>query len=284
MDVSKLIRKPAVAGLFYPRDPGKLAADVDRMIENAAACHLPGPIRGAVSPHAGYQYSGHVAGHLYRSLRKQNVHTAVVISPSHLEHFDHSAVFDGDGYETPLGIVETAHDLTKRLARDNARVRLSDRGHVQSHLPRQEHALEVQLPFLQRSLEKPSLVAVVMGDQAWEQCTALGDALAVLLEDPGVVVIASTDLSHFYSAQRADVLDGRFCDELLTLDARGLYEAVRDGNCEACGAGPVIAALIAASAASGGACTVLKRAHSGEVTGDNQNVVGYMSAAFTTSG
>lgn len=279
----KSIREPAVAGFFYPRDPVKLAADVDRMIAQVEPRTVSGRARVAVSPHAGYQYSGSVAAHCYRLFKEQEVHTAVVISPSHAEYFDHCSVFDGDGYETPLGVAETDKELAGRLAGAGGYVRLSDHGHLQSHLPRQEHALEVQIPFLQRSLGAFKLVPVVMGDQGWEHCVALGEALAPLLKDPGVIVVASTDLSHFYSAQKANGLDGEFIDRLAALDSRGLFQAVKEGNCEACGAGPVIAALIATDTAPDRNCTILKRANSGDVTGDFNSVVGYMSAVVTAS-
>jgi AmmeMemoRadiSam system protein B len=122
-----------------------------------------------------------------------------------------------------------------------------------------------------------------MGDQGWDHCAALGEALAPLLDDPGVIVVASTDLSHFHTAEKATGLDGEFCEHLAALDVEGLSEAVDKRKCEACGAGPVIAALIATNAAADRACTILKRANSGDVTGDFDNVVGYMSAAITAS-
>ncbi len=128
------------------------------------------------------------------------------------------------------------------------------------------------------------MVPVVMGDQGWEHCVALGEALAPLLDDPGVILVASTDLSHFHTAEKATGLDGEFCDHLAALDIDGLFKAVKSGGCEACGAGPVIAALIATNAAENRSCTILKRANSGDVTGDFDSVVGYMSAAITASG
>ena len=140
MDNQTKIRKPAVAGFFYPRDPKKLADDVDRLLARAGTTETPGHIRVAVAPHAGYQYSGQVAAYSYRLLREQDFHTAVVVSPSHMEHFDFSSVYDGDGYETPLGMLKTGRDVAERLAAGGGSVKLSSRGHVQSHLARQEHA------------------------------------------------------------------------------------------------------------------------------------------------
>jgi AmmeMemoRadiSam system protein B len=279
---SKPIRKPAVAGYFYPRDAGSLADEIDRMIDSAEVKAAPGQIRVLVSPHAGYRYSGSVAAYGYRLLRRQDIHTAVVISPSHIARFGHSAVYDGGGYETPLGLAVTSDAISHRVASVNESVVMSDDGHVQTHLPRQEHALEVQIPFLQRTLDKFELVAIVMGDQNWAQCVALGEALKPLVEDPGVVFVASTDLSHFYDASRANRLDQEFRDVLTTMDAAALYESVQKGCCEACGAGPVISSLLATEGVTNRSLSVLAQKNSGDTTGDYSSVVGYLSAVVTS--
>lgn len=283
MSDSAVIRKPSVAGFFYPRSAGELAGDVDRMIATAPAPPPAGGrrVRVLVAPHAGYRYSGQVAAAGYQLVTGLDFHTAVVISPSHVEHFGYSAVFDGGGYETPLGVVPVAGDVSGRIAGVNDRVIHSPRGHLQQHLPRQEHALEVQLPFLQRALGSFDLVAVVMGDQSWENCAALGDALAPAAADPGVLIVASTDLSHFYDASRAGRLDGEFRDVLSSLDARAIYDRVESGRTEACGAGPVMAALLATEGTPDRSCTILDQKNSGDVTGDYSSVVGYLAAAVT---
>jgi AmmeMemoRadiSam system protein B len=252
------------------------------MIDSAEVTAAPGHVRVLVSPHAGYRYSGSVAAHGYRLLRGQDVHTVVVISPSHIEHFNHSAVYDGGGYETPLGLAVTSETFSKRAASVNESVIVSENGHEQTHLPRQEHALEVQIPFLQRVLESFELVAIVMGDQKWEQCVALGEALKPIVEDPGVVVVASTDLSHFYDAARANRLDREFRDVLATMDAAELYASVQKGRCEACGTGPVIASLLATEGMKDRSLSILAQQNSGDTTGDYSSVVGYLSAVVTS--
>lgn len=286
MDEFSAIREPAVAGFFYPRRAATLAEDIDQMI---AAARPPAQkpregyrVRVLVSPHAGYRYSGQVAAAGYNLVKGSEYHTVVVISPSHIEHFGYSAVFDGDGYQTPLGIVPTARALTDGIAGTNDRVIKSPHGHLQDHLPRQEHALEVQLPFLQRSLETFELVAVVMGDQSWDNCVALGNALGPAAADPGVLVVASTDLSHFYDAGRANRLDRVFRDVLSTMDARAIHDRIETGQAEACGAGPVIAALLATESHAGRVCEILDMKNSGDVSGDLSSVVGYLSAAILT--
>jgi AmmeMemoRadiSam system protein B len=284
MTQSGRIRKPAVAGFFYPGSAQALADEIDAMIEAAGApATVPaaGIARVLVSPHAGYRYSGPVAAHGFRYLRGQDAHTVVVISPSHVEYFGFSSVYGGGGYETPLGVATTSTELSRRLASANDRVIESDNGHEQMHLTRQEHALEVQIPFLQRALNSFELVAVVMGDQGWDNCVALGEALKPLAEDPGVLIVASTDLSHFHGADRATELDGAFRDALLTMDAAALYETVESGRSEACGAGPVIASLMATESLANRACAALSLRNSGDAAGDYSNVVGYLSAVIT---
>jgi AmmeMemoRadiSam system protein B len=280
---SETIREPAVAGFFYPRSAAALADDIDRMIEAARPPEQKQGHRARVlvSPHAGYKYSGSVAAAGYRVIKGLDFHTVVVISPSHVERFGYSSVFDGGGYETPLGLAATSRDQSNRIAGSNDRVISSLRGHLQTHLPRQEHALEVQIPFLQRSLEKFKLVAIVMGDQSWDNCLALGDALAPLSADPGVLIVASTDLSHFYDAEKANRLDREFRDILSTLEVRAIYDRIETGRTEACGAGPVIAALLATGGLDGRSCSILDQKNSGDVTGDFTSVVGYLSAVVT---
>jgi AmmeMemoRadiSam system protein B len=280
---SKSNRKAAVAGFFYPRGAKELTEEIDGMIEAAQIPANPPDAIGRVlvSPHAGYRYSGRVAAHGFRFIRGYDVHTVVVISPSHVEYFGYSAVYDGGGYETPLGVAVTSKEYSHRLASVNKLVIRSGHGHEQSHLPRQEHALEVQLPFLQRAVSSFELVAVVMGDQNWDNCTALGEALAPLVNDPGVLIVASTDLSHFYNSDEANRLDGAFRDVLLTMDARALYDTVQSGRGEACGAGPVIASLLATESLKGRACTALSQQNSGDVSGDYSSVVGYLSAVVS---
>jgi AmmeMemoRadiSam system protein B len=283
MSDSKSTRKAVVAGFFYPRGAKELTREIDAMIE---AAQLPAPPAGSigrvlVSPHAGYRYSGRVAAHGFRFVRGYDVHTVVVISPSHVEFFGYSSVYDGAGYETPLGVAPVSQELSDRVASVNRLVIRSGSGHEQAHLPRQEHALEVQVPFLQRALSSFGLVAVVMGDQNWDNCAALGEALAPLAADPGVLIVASTDLSHFYSASEANRLDGQFRDVLLTMDARALYDTVKSGRGEACGAGPVVASLLATESLHGRKCTALSQQNSGDVSGDYSSVVGYLSAVVT---
>jgi len=239
-----------------------------------------GRVLGLMVPHAGYVYSGQIAAYGYKLIEGTPIRSAVVVSPSHMEFFQFASVFSGDAYETPLGILPVDRTLIDKIISDDGLVQRSDRGHLQDHLPQREHALEVQLPFLQSALGDISIVPIVMGDQSWEVCEALGKALAPVIAMRDVVVVASSDLSHFHSYEEAERLDGKFRDILETMDPEALFQAVRDRECEACGAGPVIAMLIAGRTAGAVSCRILRAANSGDVTGDRHSVVGYTAAAL----
>jgi AmmeMemoRadiSam system protein B len=146
---------------------------------------------------------------------------------------------------------------------------------------RGEHAIEVMLPFLQRVTQDVHIVPVIMGLQSWDACEALAAAIRSIVDWSRDVVIASSDLSHFYDDARARELDGVFCESLETLDAALLHGRLARGECEACGGAPVVAALLASEGLRGRACSILSRTNSGDVSGDRTSVVGYVSAAVT---
>jgi AmmeMemoRadiSam system protein B/AmmeMemoRadiSam system protein A len=277
------VRKAAVAGSFYPDDPEQLRASLNTMLAQVDAPAPPGRPLLIVAPHAGYMFSGTVAAHGYKLLLERPIKTVVVISPSHIEHFSHIAVFDGDAYETPLGTIAVDKTLVEAIVSADPLIKKSSRGHVQS-ASRGEHAIEVQLPFLQAVLPGCAIVPIVMGDQRWEFCSALGQALAPLAAREDIVFVASSDLSHFHPDGVARAKDALFLERLAAMDAKDLYHAVESESCEACGAGPIIAGIIAASSAAACECRILSTANSGDVTGDPSQVVGYAAAvALDTS-
>ncbi len=277
---SKKVRGSAVAGSFYPAEPALLRSQIEEFLSSAAIIQPPGRIMAIVSPHAGYIYSGLVAAHAYKLLEKQDIHRVIIISPSHVEFFPFASVFSGEAYRTPLGDIIVDRTLVDSICAGQDLVKASDRGHMQADMPRQEHALEVQLPFLQEVLDDFTIVPIVMGDQNWRICEALGKTISPLLKDPGTLVVASSDLSHFHDYDEARRLDSGFCRALEKLDAKSLYDGIKSHDFEACGAGPVISALIAARSAGAGTVKVLSQTNSGDVTGDKSSVVGYASAAI----
>ncbi len=276
------VRKPAVAGTFYPADPKELAKMVDGFLAQAKVPAIKDLV-AVVSPHAGYPYSGPVAGYSYALLKGRKVERVVVISPSHIDNFDFSAVFDGTAYATPLGTVPVDQAFAAKLGAAGALVKVFSRGHTVSG-GRPEHALEVQLPFLQRVLGKFQLVPVVMGDQSYEASRALGLALAELIQGTGTIIVASSDLSHFHPYATAVSLDRKTLRAIEEWDYLSLSRNLERRVWEACGGGPIVAAMIASERLGARQATLLKYANSGDTAGDKTQVVGYGAMAFSKSG
>ncbi|HEX6790987.1 MAG TPA: AmmeMemoRadiSam system protein B [Candidatus Krumholzibacteria bacterium] len=284
MKTGSAIREPAVAGWFYPRDTRELASMVDTFIGGDAATRASSTTRMLLAPHAGYPYSGAIAGRGFARVRAGGTPSrAFIIGPSHVEAFDYTSVFAGSAYRTPLGALAVDRDAALALAQGAGTIRLSGAGHDLPSHGRGEHGIEVELPFLQRCFGDVTIVPVVMGRPSWDACEELGRAIAAQADWSRDIVIASSDLSHFYDDATARALDGVFCDTLATLDARALHERLARRECEACGAGPVVAGLIATEALRDRACELVSTGNSGDVSDDRSSVVGYASAVVTGS-
>ena len=224
-----------------------------------------------------------MAAYGFKLLEGLKFDVVVVISPSHVYPFSGSSVYNGSAYETPLGRIEVDKKLTKEISSVNQEVYLSDNGHSISGM-RGEHSLEVELPFLQIVLGDFKLVPIVMGDQDFQSCEALGKVLSKALKGRKALIVASTDLSHYHPYDEAVRLDRIILDRVGSYDYKGLYDDLRADRCEACGGGPVIAAMIAAQNLGADQSRVLHYANSGDVTGDKSGVVGYMSAVLFNTG
>ncbi len=278
--MDQTVRQPAVAGQFYTANPAALEKEI---LAYLAAAHPPstgGDPIALVAPHAGYQYSGQVAAYAYKLVAGRSYDAVVVISPSHTEYFSHASVFPGGAYLTPLGEIPVDAELAKLIASKGSLVRLDSRGHETRPRQRSEHALEVQLPFLQVALGDFKLVPIVLGDQSAPVVEALGNALGTALRGKNALIVASTDLSHFHDDAEAKQLDGEFQKRLALFDPDALLAPLSSGSVEACGGGPVVAAMIAARALGATKCVILRYANSGDVTGDRSSVVGYLAAAM----
>ena len=267
------IRQPAVAGLFYPDQKIELDRQVAIYLENAPELPISGRISGIIAPHAGYMYSGGVAAHAYRQLVDTDIDIVAVISPSHREYFTEISVFNGSAYTTPLGNVPVAHDIAVELAGYNPQIILSEKGHRF-----EEHALEVQLPFLQKVLDDFRLLPIVMGEHSHDNIETLATGLAGVLKDRKALIVASSDLSHFYNAGKAESLDHHVSEHIAAYDADSLFKDLQSGACEMCGGGPVVATMKTCALLGATKSKVLIYRHSGEVTGDRSEVVGYLSA------
>jgi len=269
------VRKPVIAGSWYPDDPVVLRAQIDGFLQDAAIEDIPRKPAAIISPHAGYLYSGPVAAHAYKAVRGRSYGTVVVISPSHRAYFPYVSVWARGSFETPLGAIEVDEALCGKIL--DASVIFTD--NTRPHDT--EHALEIQLPFLQAVLPPFKLCPLVMGQQDYSLCQDLSRALIASIDDPDdVLVVASTDLSHFHPSSQAEAMDNRIAHCVEALDAEGLAAAMSGEEAEACGGGPIMSALIYAKSLSRTEARILKYAHSGHITGDNTSVVGYLAAVI----
>jgi AmmeMemoRadiSam system protein B/AmmeMemoRadiSam system protein A len=273
------VRPAAVAGTFYPADRSELEKTVDGLLAGAQVAPVQGQLWAIISPHAGYPYSGAVAAQAYALVKGQRYRRVVVISPSHYESFGFASIYDGDAYATPLGQVAVDKSFAAKLAGASPLLKLSSRGHTSSG-DRPEHALEVQLPFLQRALGDFQLVPIVMGEQSYEVSRALGVALAKFISVPDTLIVASSDLSHFHKYEEATALDRKPLRAVQAWDYFSLSRNLAAGVWEACGGGPIVAAMIAAERLGATEAALLKYANTGDVTGDHSRVVGYAAAAL----
>ncbi len=275
-------RPAAVAGSFYPSGPKELASMVDGLLAKAKTPEIRDLV-ALVSPHAGLVYSGGVAAHAYALLKGRPVERVVVIAPSHIESFGFTSVYDGVAYQTPLGDVPVDQAFASKLTLSSRLIQLSGRGHTPAG-GRAEHAIEVQLPFLQRVLGRFRLVPIVMGRHDYEACRALGVALAKNIEGTGTIIVASSDLSHYHPYAEAVRLDRKTLNAITEWDYVSMVRNFERGAWEACGGGPIVAAMIAAERLGANEAKVLHYANSGDTSGDRSQVVGYGAVAFYRGG
>ena len=268
-----MVRKPSAAGYFYPSSPQKLREELNLLLSVSKPETRPDDIFGIVSPHAGYIYSGRTAAFAYNLIKGREYKNVIVISPSHREYFPGISVYEGDAYETPLGVIEVNIKIADELASGS---RLIFKG-IQGH--REEHAVEVQLPFLQMVLENFKIVPVVMGDQGKAYVDELASKLGKVV-DKETLIVASSDLSHYHSKQEAFELDSVVEKWISEFDYEGLRQDLEERACEACGGGPIVAMMKAAALSNKSKSVILNRSDSGDVSGDNGEVVGYISAVI----
>ncbi|MCG6912498.1 AmmeMemoRadiSam system protein B [bacterium BMS3Abin03] len=265
------IRAPQVAGYFYPADSEKLQKEINLLLDISKPVKKIKNIFGIISPHAGYPYSGKTAAHVYNLVKGKKYKRVVIISPSHSEYFPGTSVYDGDAYQTPLGNLEVDKEFREQLTEGSRTIYKGIEGH------RKEHALEVQLPFVQSVLTEFKIVPVVMGDQGKLFVDELAERLAKILDDE-TLIIASSDMSHFHSKIEADKLDSIVEKRINSFDFERLQKDLDLRNTEACGGGPIVVMMKAASLRNKKHSMVIHRSDSGDVTGDNSGVVGYLSA------
>lgn len=269
------VRKSAVAGTWYTNDPDQLHQEISKYLENAKVARLKGEIFALIAPHAGYQYSGFVAANAYKQVMGNRYDAVIVLAPSHREMFYGASVFDKDGYETPLGIVPIEKDLANAIIAHDAKIRSSWEGH------RQEHSLEIQLPFLQVAIPDLKIVPIVLWDFSWENCTLLADAITKAIEGKKVLLVASSDLYHGESYDECQATDARTISLVTALQPEALSRAFQTREIMACGAGGIVVAQLVAMNLGANQARVVYQTNSGDVTRQREGyVVGYAAVAI----
>lgn len=277
------IRHSALAGTWYEADAESLRGEIDGYMRHAKAHERLGTVVGIVCPHAGYVYSGPVAAHAYRQIQGKHYDTVVVIAPNHvIPNLRFSSVLTRGAYETPLGVVPVDAEMAEAIAdfRSDDTVLASREGHFSGYGGRMEHSLEIQLPFLQHAIGNFRLVPVIMGNQERESCASLANAIASAAQGKNMLIVGSSDLSHFFTSNQAREFDSRVRKYLESYDPEGLLDDSAVENSRVCGRGPIAVTMMASRELGAKKATVLNMANSGDVTGDTRSVVGYLSAAF----
>ncbi|MEA3486148.1 MAG: AmmeMemoRadiSam system protein B, partial [Thermodesulfobacteriota bacterium] len=236
---------------------------------------IDGKVIGLVAPHAGYVYSGQVAARAYKVAQGNKFDAVILIGPSHRVHFRGASIYNGDGYETPLGVMLVDSNLASEIVSySNGTVSLvpDDRS--------PENSLEIQVPFLQMILGDIPFVPVLMGTQDMDTCRVLADAIIKAVGDKRTLVIASSDFSHYHGYDKAGEMDSAALGHIEKMDIEGFLRSLESEKCEACGAGAVIVTMMVARAMGADRGRVLKYMNSGDVTGDKSGVVGYAAIVF----
>lgn len=280
------IRKPAVAGSFYFKDPDTLKTTIDTFIAGVTETQVKGRIIGLMSPHAGYTFSGQVAAYAYREIKGRPYDTVVILGPSHRAYLRGASVGNWDAYATPLGRVPVNRELVTALLKVETFFSFSERAHVR------EHSVETQLPFLQRVLTDFDIVPIVMGPSSMRELGGISKALASVIKGRNVLLIASSDMSHYPAYRDAMEVDRSTLSIIETFDpervfnseARALGKGIENLSTALCGLSSVVTVMMVAKELGANTATVLHYANSGDVEyggyKEKRRVVGYGAVAF----
>jgi AmmeMemoRadiSam system protein B len=261
------IRPPAVAGRFYPDNPAALSTMIDSFVDLTFAA---APAIGVVVPHAGYIYSGHVAGAIYTRVAVPS--RTIILCPNHTGFGVPLSIMSEGSWQTPLGNLQIDSEMANVLMAANPDLEEDTEAH------RREHAIEVQLPFLQRGQRETDtrFVPIAIGVSNWDVLERLGRAIAETIQRIGTtLIIASSDMNHYESDAITRVKDAKAIDPLLKLDAKGLHDVVRREKISMCGVGPATAMIVASRILGATEADLVKYATSAEVSMDFDRVVGY---------
>ena len=275
----RTVRPSPIAGTWYSGNPSQLRRTVADYIEDAETPPLPGEVVALVAPHAGYIYSGAVAGHAFKTVTGATFDYVCVLSPVHQYYPQPLLTSAHSAYRTPLGdipladdkLAQISHSLEEQMGLELTPI-TNDR----------EHALEIELPFLQVALKGDfALIPIMLRDQSRQVTKVLGQVLADVLKAESCLLVASSDLSHFHTETQANQLDGDVLSALEAFSPDGLFDLKDRGRGEACGLAAIAAVLWASAALGATDVTLLKYDTSASTTGDRSSVVGYGAAAIT---
>jgi AmmeMemoRadiSam system protein B len=273
------IRPSPISGRWYPGDPKRLAESVDSYINAAQIDTVDGDVVGIVVPHAGHIYSGPVAGYAFKAIQGLQPELVVVISPMHQPYLQSFLTCGHNAYRTPLGTISIDSESVSALSEA---LEASTGFKLTPVRNDQEHSLEIELPFLQRSLSGEfRLLPIMIREVSAPAVEALGRALAKIISGRSFLLVASSDLSHFYDQLQAEQLDGEMLRQVESFNPAGVLQAEEEGKGFACGRNAIAAVLWAAQEMGANKVTVLNHATSGDVTGDYSGVVGYAAAVIT---
>jgi MEMO1 family protein len=273
------VRPSPIAGTWYSANPGQLQQTLQAYLDEAHNPDLPGEVVALVAPHAGYIYSGSVAGHAFKTVSGRTYESVCVVSPMHQYDSQPLLTSAHHSYHTPLGEIPLAGDQIKYISSQ-----LEEKlGYGLAPIAYdQEHSLEIELPFLQVALAADfTLIPIMLRDQSRPVAKALGEVLADALKANSCLLVASSDLSHFYTKTQANRLDRKVLDALEDFSPDGLFDLKDQGLGQACGLAPIAAILWACAGLGATAVTTLKYDTSASTTGDTTSVVGYAAAAVT---
>ncbi len=265
-----IFRHPAVAGRFYPEDPDDLRTEaLGYLSQSTSSTSTPTKAIGCIAPHAGYMYSGHVAGAVFSQIEIPRL--CVVLCPNHTGMGRALAMMSEGSWETPLGEVPIDSEFALALQERFPDLQSDPAAH------RAEHAAEVELPFLQLKQPNLRIVPIALGTGQFEVLEQLGVALADVIAGRGdpVLIVASSDMNHYESDVVTRAKDHRAIERILTMDARGLFDVVTQQKVSMCGFGPAVVMLTAARHLGAKSARLVKYATSGDVSGDREMVVGY---------
>ena len=266
-----MIRQPVVAGSFYPEGPSALAKQLDKLVRSEQP---PQPAKAIIAPHAGYVFSGAVAGELMAAT--QIPPTVLLLGPNHHGVGSNIAISAAESWSTPVGDVPIVDSIRQQLCLENTDIVVDERAH------QYEHSLEVMLPLLLKCQPDLQIVPITLRSLDLAECLQLGTDIANVLkrQDDEILLLASSDMNHFLDAVTTRQLDFKAISAMTAFDPQALYRTVHENRISMCGVLPAVVVMQAAKELGASECHLLRYAHSGQINDDNSRVVGYAALSM----